>query len=451
MSGLAHLLLARGCTVSGCDTGVTTTLEQLREAGAAVHIGHDPRHVEHADTVVRSSAVAMTDPEVAEALRRGLPVLHKGTALASLMAGKLPVVVTGTHGKTTTTALLASALEHAETDPSYFVGAPSATAAATRHGDGTVFLAEADESDASFLSLSPHVALVTNVEADHLDNYGTVEAVHAVFARFLDRLDADGLLVCCVDDPGARNLAGRARERGLRVCTYGESFDADVRLHAFEPAGSGTFFEVLDRGRSRGGVRMAVPGRHNALNATGALATGLRMNLDMTVLRRGVERFAGVRRRFEYRGEVGGVRVFDSYAHHPTELTADLGAARSVAGTGRIVAVFQPHLYSRTRYFAAEFGAALAAADEVVVLDVYGAREAPDPEVTGAVVAAAVPSDPDRVRFVTETDTVPGIVSRLVDRGDVVLTLGAGDVTQLVRPVLAALQQADAPVGEGRC
>lgn len=460
MSGIARLLLARGFVVSGCDSHESAVLRELREEGASIAVGHDPAHCADCDTMVLSSAVRHTDGEVVEARRRGLRVLPRAAALASLMAGRRGVAVTGTHGKTTTTSLLASVLWHCGADPSFLVGGvltataspgspgdPATRGVAARDGGGDVFVAEADESDASFLLLSPHIAVVTNVEADHLDNYGTVEAVHAAFTRFLDRIRPDGVLVCCADDEGARTLAAEARRRGIDVRSYGESAGADVRVEAFDPSGLGSSFDLVVEGRRLGRVRLPIPGRHNALNAAAALAAGMRLGYDFDDLVDAVARFRGVRRRFDPRGEAGGVRVFDSYAHHPTEIAADLRTARDVADGGRVIVAFQPHLYTRTRFFAAEIGRALSLADEVVVLDVYAAREDPDPGVTGELVAAAVPLAAGRVRYVADFDAVPPVLVELARPGDVVLTLGAGDITGLGPRVVAALPSGTAGRG----
>ena len=449
MSGIAHILLARGLTVSGCDTQESDALDALRAAGAAVSVGHDPGHIREIDTLVTSSAVRLSSPEVAEAHSRGVRVLPRAGALASVMADRCGVAVTGAHGKTTTTSLLVAALLHCEAEPSYLIGGvPAGEGRAARSGAGDIFVAEADESDGSFLLLSPHAAVVTNVEADHLDNYGSAEAVHDAFARFLDRISRDGFLICCADDPGARALAALARERGLEVATYGEFTDADLRIDALDCAGLESGFDLVEQdgqdgqdgqGRVLGRVHLRIPGRHNALNAAAALAAGLRLGFPFAELRDGVAGFTGVQRRFELKGEVRGVRVIDSYAHHPTEIAADLRTAREIAGEGRVIAAFQPHLYSRTRFFAEEFGQALGLADQVVVLDVYAAREEPEPGVSGALIAGAVPLPETSVRYEPAYDAVPEILRTMAEPGDVVLTLGAGNVTALGPKLVDAL------------
>ncbi|GAA2101020.1 UDP-N-acetylmuramate--L-alanine ligase [Actinomadura alba] len=436
MSGIARIMLKRGIAVSGSDARDSELLGQLGELGAKVFVGHAAEHVGDADTVVVSTAIREGNPELVVARERGLRVLHRAAALASLMAGRRGVAVAGTHGKTTTTSMLTVALQHAGADPAYCIGGQLVTTGlGADEGGGDVFVAEADESDGSFLMLTPHVAIVTNVEADHLDNYGGFEKVKESFARFVDRIEPGGVLVAGADDPVALEVAAQGRARGLTVQTYGESPDADLRITGFSPRGLGSCFEISGLGT----VELAVPGRHNAHNATAVVGVALALGHDFATVRAGLAAFGGARRRLELKGEAGGAQLFDSYAHHPTELTADLSATRDYVrekGAGRIVAVFQPHLYSRTRFFADEFGAALGLADVVVVMDVYGAREDPEPGVTGRLVADRVRPGSDgrdapEVVYAPAWDDVPATVAELVRAGDVIITLGAGDVTRL--------------------
>ncbi|MDQ1668686.1 MAG: UDP-N-acetylmuramate--alanine ligase [Actinomycetota bacterium] len=439
MSGIARIMLARGLPVSGSDAKASVTLTALRALGARVHVGHSADHIGTADTVVISTAIRRANPELVEAQRRGLRVIHRAGALASVMVGRRAVAVAGTHGKTTTTSLLTVAVQNCGADPSFAIGGNLNESGANAHnGSGDVFIAEADESDGSFLLYSPTAAIVTNVEPDHLDHYGTAEAVAEAFDKFADRVPAEGFLVTCADDAGARVLAAAARARGIDVRTYGESPDADLRLIDVTTRGIGSF-EAVQRGRRLGRVRLRLPGRHNLLNAAAALQVGLGLGFPLDRLREGLERFSGTRRRFELKGVAGEVRVYDSYAHHPTELAADLAAARDVAEGGRVVVVFQPHLYSRTAFFAAQFGAALAHADEVVVMDVYAAREDPVPGVTGALVAAAVPLPPQQVVYEPSWSAVAAHLAERAKPGDIVLTCGAGDVTMIGPEVLGLL------------
>jgi UDP-N-acetylmuramate--alanine ligase len=436
MSGIARIMLERGIPVSGSDAKDSDLLAELREMGATTHVGHATEHLGDAATVVVSTAIRETNPELAAARERGLLVLHRAAALASLMAGRRSVAVAGTHGKTTTTSMLTVALQHAGADPSYCIGGQLVTTGlGAADGSGDLFVAEADESDGSFLMFRPKAAIITNVEADHLDNYASFDKVTETFARFVERVEPGGLLVVCADDQVARTLGEQGTARGLTVRTYGEAEDADYRTEGFAPRGLGSRFTVGEQT-----MELAVPGRHNALNATAAYATAVELGVPAEAVAEGLAGFTGARRRLEPKGEVGGVKVFDSYAHHPTELAADLRATRDYVGElggGRIVAVFQPHLFSRTKFFAAEFGAALGLADEVVVLDVFPAREDPIPGVTGELVAKAVPHG--RVTYEADGNAVAGRVAAIAAPGDVIITMGAGDVTRLGPQILGLL------------
>jgi UDP-N-acetylmuramate--alanine ligase len=444
MSGIARILLDRGMAVSGSDAKESPTLLTLRAQGARVAVGQAAGNLDLLDggpsVVVVSSAIRADNPELVEATARGITVLHRSAALAAVMADHRVACVAGTHGKTSTTSMLTVALQHCRLDPSFAIGGDlNDSGANAHHGVGGIFVAEADESDGSFLAFSPSVAVVTNVEADHLDHHGTVEAYHAVFEAFVDRVVAGGVLVACVDDPGSAALALLAESRGVRVRRYGRAA-ADVTMTDYAPVdGAGRATVLLDGAPVE--VRVAVPGEHMALNAIGALVAGLELGAPLDGLLEGIAGFGGVRRRFEFKGLAGGVRVYDDYAHHPTEVAAQLRAARPTAHGGRLVVVFQPHLYSRTRLFATEFGAALSLADEVVVLDVYGAREQPEPGVNGKVVAAAVTLPAGRVHYEPSFEKVPALVAGMVDDGDVVLTMGAGDVTMLGPELITELDR----------
>jgi UDP-N-acetylmuramate--alanine ligase len=423
LSAIARIMLARGITVSGSDGVDSPTLEALDALGARVHVGHAADQLGDADTVVVSTAVREDNPEYTAALARGLRVLPRSAALASVMAGRQVVAVAGTHGKTTTTALLTAALEAAGADPTYAVGADlAATGSNAREGGGRLFVAEADESDGAFLHYAPYAAIVTNIEADHLDHWETEDAYARAFDAFAATVDPAGFLVCCVDDAGGGRLAARHRAAGLRVVTVStRSGVADVGP------------EVL------AGTTLWAPGDHYLADALLAVAAGRTLGYPDAELAKGIGSFTGTRRRMERKGEAGGVRVYDSYAHHPTEIVGDLASARELAGHGRLLVAFQPHLVSRTRTFGTAMGEALGAADEVVVCDVYLAREDPDPSVTGALVASAVPLAPEHVAFVPDLDDVPALLVARARPGDLVLTLGAGSVTELGPRVLALL------------
>ena len=440
MSGIARIMLARGMVVSGSDAKDSVLLTALRAEGATIHVGHDPAYLQGASTVVANSAIRETNPELAAARERGMRVLHRSQALAALALGHRVVAVGGTNGKTTTTSMLTVALQHCGVDPSFSIGGElTESGTNAHHGSGDVFVLEADESDGSFVVYLPHIAVVTNVQPDHLDHYGDAAGVEQGFVDFANSIRAGGRLVACADDDGSARLAAVAAAQGIDVRTYGESPSADVRLDRLRMGPGGSTFEVVDRGRRVGGVSLRVPGRHNALNALAAVTAAGALGLAIPIVLEGLGAFGGTRRRFEARGEAGGVRVFDDYAHNPGKVRAAIATGRQVAGSGRLVAVFQPHLFSRTRDFAEQFGQALAGADEVVVMDVYAAREDPLPGVSGALVADAVPLPAERVAFVASWSAVADAVRARLRPGDLLLTIGAGDVTLLADEVLARL------------
>jgi UDP-N-acetylmuramate--alanine ligase len=449
MSGIARIMLSLGVPVSGSDAAGSAQLDELAALGADVAVGHAAAHLGDADTLVISSAIRPDNPELAAARQRGLRVLHRAAALACLMLGRQGIAVAGTHGKTTTTSMITTVLRACGADPSYVIGGILAgTGLGADHGAGEAFVAEADESDGSFLMLSPAAAVVTCVEADHLDNYGDLAQIKAAFRAFARKITPGGLLVACADDPGAAELAGRAAADpaaapGLRVVTYGSAATADYQVTSVQPRGMATRLTITPGAATRADgpvtLEIAVPGRHNALNAAAAFALAAELGFPAGPVAAGLAAYGGARRRMELKGEADGVRVVDSYAHHPTELAADLAAARDVADGGRVIALFQPHLFSRTRIFAADFGAALARADEVLVLDIYAAREDPEPGVTGQLVASAVPGG--RAAFLPDRASAVPAVAGLAKPGDLVLTMGAGDVTALGPQILAALRE----------
>jgi UDP-N-acetylmuramate--alanine ligase len=440
MSGIARLMLARGVAVSGSDRAASEQLDALAALGAVVRVGHAAANVAGADTVVTTpSAIGDKNVEVVEARRRGITVIPRAAALASLMMGRQGIAVTGTHGKTTTTSMLTTILRHCGADPSYVIGGILAeTGLGADDGSGEAFVAEADESDGSFLMLAPQAAVVTCIEAEHLDNYRDLAHIQATFEAFAATIRDGGLLVACRDDPGAAALASAAAQLPLRVRSYGESPEADYRLTGVTGLGMTTRLTITPPGGDPATLTIGAAGRHYALNATAALAAATELGVPWPEAALAVASYRGALRRMEVKGEADGVRVLDTYAHHPTEIAADLTAARDIAAGGRVIAVFQPHLYSRTRFFAAEFGTALALADEVLVLDVYAAREDPEPGITGLTVAAAVPGG--GALFLPEAPAVPDVIAGLAKPGDLVLTMGAGDVTLLGPKIVAALR-----------
>lgn len=444
LSGIARIMLSRGVPVSGSDQAASGLLDELAAAGAEVHVGHCADYVRDADTLVVSTAIRDDNPEVVEARRRGIRVLHRAAALGSVMLGKRGIAVTGTHGKTTTTSMITTVLLHSGADPSYLIGGIlAANGLGAADGTGPDFVVEADESDGTMRLLSVAAGVVTAVEADHLDNYGSLEAIEAAFAEFARRIGDGGLLLACADDPRARALTGQVQP-GVTALTYGTAADASYRVSDVRGHGMRTTLSVTGGPgtvlQHAGPVQLeiAVPGRHNALNAAAAFGLTVQQGVAVADAVAGLAAYRGARRRMELKGEADGVQVIDSYAHHPTELAADLAAAREVAGEGRVIVVFQPHLFSRTRLFAAEFGQALGAADEVFVLDVYAAREDPEPGVTGQLISDAVPGG---AVFLPDRAAAPAAIAGLAKPGDLVLTMGAGDVTALGPPILAGLRE----------
>jgi UDP-N-acetylmuramate--alanine ligase len=438
MSGIARVLLARGTPVSGSDAKESLAVSALRALGAEVHVGHSADHIVGADTVVVSTAIRETNPELVAARASGVRVLKRAEALAELLVGHRAVAVAGTHGKTTTTSMLTVAAQHCGVDPSFAIGGDLNEAGSNaHHGTGDLFVVEADESDGSFLVYEPHAAIVTNVEPDHLDHHGSAEAYEQAFRDFVATVS--GFVVMSADDPGAVALADTARQQGIDVRTYGTSSEADLVMEDLVASGATSSYSAVLRGARLGSVRLQVPGVHLARNSAAALLMAVELGLPGITVIEGLAGFTGVRRRMEFKGSAGGVRVYDDYAHHPTEVRAQLVAARGMTAGGRLIAVFQPHMYSRTATFAEGFGDALGLADEVVVMDIYGAREDPMPGVTGALVSAAVPLSPEHVSFEPSWTAVPEAVASRCAPGDLVVTLGAGDVTQIGPEVLLAL------------
>lgn len=423
MSAVARIMVARGVPVSGSDAKDLPVMADLAAAGAKVSVGYAAANLGDAQTVVAGSAIRADNPELAAARAAGLPVLHRSEALAATMADDLVVTVAGTHGKSTTTSMITVLLQGAGLDPSFAIGANvPALGVNAANGSSKVFVAEADESDGSFLNYRPRIAVVTNVEPDHLDHYGTAEAVYESFDRFTALLPPEGVLVACADDPGALALALRTRERGnTRVVLYGTSDAADLRLH---DGGPGNVAISTPAGQFP--LTLQVPGRHNALNAAAAMAVALELGVEAGSAAAALAGFSGASRRFEFKGEGRGVRVYDDYAHHPTEVRAALAAARSVAGTHKVHVLFQPHLFSRTREFAADFADALNAADTALVLDIYPAREDPIPGVSSGLIAQHLGPGG---RLVEAGAPAVDAVTSAAQPGDIILTAGAGDVT----------------------
>lgn len=446
MSGIARLFAELGIETSGSDQSDSTALQSLARVGVRVHVGHDVANLGNAATVVVSSAVRSTNVELAEARRRGLRIWHRSAALASLMMGRRGVSIAGTHGKTTTTAMTAVMLTEVGADPSYVIGGPlSSTGVSAASGSGAPFVVEADESDGSFIQYPTEIAVITNVGADHLVNWGTPEAYADGFRAFATRPHVQHVVIN-IDDAGSRDLAHQLVGEGVGIVTYGESPDADVRITEVEPSGNGVT-ATLTFGTESGPITLQVPGNHNLADASAAYAVGRLLGYSHEVCVAGLGRYEGTLRRFQLICDTAGVRVFDDYAHHPTEIRAALTAARGAteAGneatglSGRLIACFQPHLYSRTLDFSDEFGEVMTLADIAVINDVCGAREDPVPGVTGQlVVDAAIRHGANEVVYVVDKYDLPAALDDIARPGDLIITLGCGDVT-IVGPLLAPL------------
>ena len=439
MSGLAEWLIDRGHEVSGCDARASAATRRLERLGARVSPGHDPAHLTDADALVVSSAIGLDEAERIAAQERGLPVIRRAELLGAVMASARGIAIAGTHGKSTTTTMTGSVLEAGGHDPTVIVGGRiRGRDGNVRIGAGAWLVAEADEFDRSFLALAPEIAVVTNVEADHLDIYGTEEAVRAAFADFARRVSPQGLLVRGMDDPGARALSP---PEGVDMLGFGLDADAEVRAVEIKSGPGGIAFDLRLGTLPAERIRLAMPGIHNVRNALAAAAVAWRLEVPPERIRAGLEAVRGVERRFEVLYADPDLMIVDDYAHHPSEIAATLTAAREGWVGRRVVAVFQPHLYSRTRDFAAEFGAALAAAGLVFVTDVYAAREEPIPGVSGRLVADAARRAGAAVRYLPD-ETAAGadpaeVVEAALEPGDLVVTLGAGDIDEVARRLTA--------------
>ncbi len=435
MSAIASVLASMGHRVSGSDLKASKALERLQDQGIRVAVGHRAEQLEDAAVVAVSTAIGPDNPEVMAARDRGLPVLRRAEVLTAITALRRTIAVAGTHGKTTTSSMLAVILTEAGLDPSFIIGGDvNQIGSGAVWADGPLFVVEADESDGTFVELRTEVAVVTNVEADHHAHYGGFEPLRAAFDQFVAA--AGRLAVVGIDDVEGRALA----ERHPDAVTVGEEQGATYRIAGLRRDARGTTFDLVHGGSSRGEIRLPVPGAHNARNAAVAAATALEVGADVAAVQAALARFGGVARRFEFRGEVADVAFVDDYAHLPTEVAAAIAAGRDTA-PARLVAVFQPHRYSRVAALAPAFGRSFVDADLVAVTDVYSAGETPVPGVSGkAVVDAVVADDPSRaiVYLPRREDLVPYLVSRL-KAGDLCLTLGAGDLTTLPDELQAAL------------
>ena len=436
MSGIARMLIKAGHVVSGSDVRESNNITELRKLGAQVFIGHDAKNLGDCDTVVVTSALWPTNPEYVLAQEKNLPILHRSQALKYLTEGKKLISVAGAHGKTTSTGMVVTGLRALGQDPSFVNGGViAAYGSSAESGDSELFVIEADESDGSFLHYKTAVALITNVDPDHLDHYGSLENFEAEFARFAN--GASDFVAISSDDAGAVRVTKLLEDK--KVIRFGFAPDSEVRLHSVDATGPQVSFAINFQGVDYEAV-LNIAGEHNAINASGAFAVLVGLGFEPAEALKAIATFSGTERRFELHGEYRGVKVYDDFAHHPTEVSAALKGARAVVGDGRLITVFQPHLYSRTRLFAREFAQALEASDEVVVLDIYAAREDPEPGVTGALIADQF-IDQKRMHYVPNWDDVPAEAARIARPGDFIITMGCGDVYRQVPGILEALEK----------
>ena len=439
MSGIARIMLSAGLQVSGSDAKESAITQALSVMGAKIFVGHDAAHLSGVDTVIYSGAISFANPELSRARDLAIPILTRAQALALLMDGKRSVAVAGTHGKTTTTSMLTVALQQAGADPSFAIGGLINSSGVNAHlGSGDIFVAEADESDGSFIAYKPYGAIVTNLELDHVDHFATLEDVYSIFLEFVRTIRSGGFLVLCIDDPGVKELRKRISRNDISIITYGLS-ESDYQISRMTLEPSGSFARISKNGALLPELVLNVPGEHNVLNATAALAAALALNIHVSEVLDGLKGFTGSRRRFERKGEVNGIEVIDDYGHHPTEITVTLKTARKYTQDGRTIVIFQPHRYSRTQAFAPEFAAALELADLAYVLDIYAASEAPIPGVTSQLITNA--SKTGTVHYVP---SMLGSLEKVVEvaaPGDLIITLGAGDVNSLAPVILQSLEE----------
>lgn len=436
MSGIARLIIGMGHKVSGSDVRESSNIASLRALGAEITIGHKEENLKDADTVVVTSALWPNNPEYLKAKSLGIPVLHRSALLAHLASKGNLIAVAGAHGKTTTTGMIITGLSRLGADPSFVNGGVIAEfGASSAFGKGEHFVIEADESDSSFLHYDTSVAVITNVDPDHLDHYGSLEAFQAEFAKFANA--AKSMVVISADDSGARAVIKLLTHP--EVITFGESQGASVHITNIDASGPRVGF-TLEYKQKAIDLQLTIPGGHNAHNAAAAVACLIGLGFDFVESAKAIQSFAGTERRFELHGERRGVKVYDDFAHHPTEVIAALKAARAVAGKGRLITVFQPHLFSRTRLFAQEFADALLLSDEAVVTDIYPAREDPEPGVTGEMISSRSKRS-ENMHYVPNWDDVPAAAAALAKPGDFIITMGCGDINRMVPSLLEALEK----------
>ena len=433
MSGLARIAISHGINVSGSDATDSSVLNALRALGANIYIGHDANNVVGADLIVFSNAIKNQNSERIEGQRLGITEITRASALALLMSESTSIAIAGTHGKTTTSSMATVALQSAGVDPSFAIGGVLKSSGSNAHrGSGKYFVAEADESDGSFVAYHPHAAVITNVEWDHVDHFASEAEVFKAFDDFVQTIS--GFLVFCADDDGAKQVAAKAT---VKTISYGKSEGAALKVDQINLSANGSTARVLWNGAKIGTLELSVPGEHNVLNAAAVLAIGLELGLPASALLDGLVKFHGAGRRFELKGNVGGVRVIDDYGHHPTEIAVTLAAAKRYCGGGKVIVIFQPHRYSRTKAFTKEFAQALSVADSLWLLEVYAASETPISGVSSSNIAKLIPHAHFEPNFLAVTEAVAAIASP----GDVIMTLGAGDVSALGPLILEELQK----------
>jgi len=439
MSGIAEVLLNLGYEVSGSDLRESEITRRLIELGGEIAYGHRAENIAAADVVVTSTAVKSDNPEVAEAHRRLVPVIPRAEMLAELMRMKYGIAVAGTHGKTTTTSMVATVLSHGGIDPTAVIGGRlDSLGSNAKLGQGKFLVAEADESDGSFLKLSPTIAVVTNIDADHLDFYRDLEQIKETFVDFINKVPFFGLAVLCLDDANIQALIPQVKKR---FATYGLNSQADYNANEIEHNGDRTAFSVHYRGERLGRLSIRMPGRHNVLNALAAVAVARELELPFAVIAEGFRDFGGVQRRFQIKHDAGGIMVVDDYGHHPAEIKATLAAARS-GWERRLIVVFQPHRFSRTKALFDEFVTAFYQADQVVVMDVYAAGEEPIPGADANMLAAGIAGHGHRdARFIAERGAVIEHLLSVVQAGDIIITLGAGNVWQVGEELVQKLRE----------
>jgi len=438
MSGIARIMLAQGLTVSGSDVKDSSVTQNLATLGATIQIGHAAENVSGVDLIVLSTAISLNNPEIVAAEKLGITQISRAQALAILMAGKRSVAVAGTHGKTTTTSMLTVALQSAGLNPSFAIGGMiNASGTNAYSGSGDIFVAEADESDGSFLAYKPLGAIITNIELDHVDHFNDLESIYALFENFVDSIQTGGFLIACGDDTGVQELLRRVKRTDITISIYGlGNHDWQLSRESLSPNSS--VARLTHTGKVVGDLELQVPGAHNVLNAAAALAAGSALGVSGSSMLDGLATFTGSRRRFELKADVDGIRIIDDYGHHPTEIRVTLETARRYVGSGKIYVIFQPHRYSRTQAFAAEFAQALDLADEIYLLEVYAASEQPIPGVSSLLIASQM--NPEKVHFEPSMIEVVEQVTAKARAGDLVMTLGAGDVSSLAPVIVKSLE-----------